>query len=111
MQFLGRVFELVSAAGFKGIELPYELKWDFGGRSGIPFTRRAINIKYAGVKIFEVLKTKASLHCWRSFRSDAFAGDNQDVYFGAFGHFASEALCHRSRVRIVSNADSSILNW
>jgi len=92
--FWDELFELVSAAGFKGIELPYELKWDFGGRSGIPFTRRAINIKYAGVKEFlEVLRNKG-ISCIAGVHFDPtlFAGDNQDVYFGAFEHFASEAL-------------------
>lgn len=92
--FWDEIYTLVSAAGFEAVEIPYEPKWDFGGRSGIPLTRRSVEIKFGSVKKYlEFLKEKgieqiSGVH----FDPSLFAGDNMDMYFGAFEHFASEAI-------------------
>lgn len=88
------MFQLVSAAGFTGIELPYQPKWDFGGRSGVPFSNYAITTKYGTVKSFlEMLNANGiekivGIH----FDPSLFISDNFAAYFGAFNHFASEAI-------------------
>jgi sugar phosphate isomerase/epimerase len=92
--FWDGLFPCISAAGFKGIELPYEPKWDFGRRSGIPLTRRSLEIKFGNIKGFlKSLESKGiekitGVH----FDPTLFAGDNQEMYFGAYQHFAQEAL-------------------
>lgn len=92
--FWDEIFTLVAAAGFKGIELPYEMKWDFGGRSGIPLSKRAVAIKFGSVRGFikdlggKGIEKVSGLH----FDPTLFSGDDQDTYFSAFEHFASEAL-------------------
>lgn len=92
--FWDELFELVAAAGFDSIELPYEMKWDFGGRSGIPLTRRSVNIKFGNAQGFlaELKKKGINNISGLHFDPSLFAGDNQEAYFGAFEHFASEAL-------------------
>ena len=97
---------LIPAAGFTSIELPYQPKWDFGGRSGIPFTQYAIETKYGSVKKFvarlnaDGIKGIAAV----SFDPSLFISSNLDAYFGAFGHFASQA------VKFTGEAGSKILN-
>ena len=97
---------LIPAAGFASIELPYQPKWDFGGRSGIPFTQYAIETKYGSVKNFMTrlhangITSIAAV----SFDPSLFISGNLDTYFGAFGHFASQA------VKFTSEAGSTILN-
>ena len=92
--FWDEVYTLVSAAGFAGVEIPYQPKWDFGGRSGIPLTRRSVEIKYETVANYlDFLKgLGVDKMCGVHFDPSLFAGDNPDMYFGAFEHFASEAI-------------------
>ena len=40
--FWDELYPLIGTAGFDAIEVPYEPKWDFGGRSGIPRSMRSI---------------------------------------------------------------------
>ena len=87
-------YKLTSAAGFEYLEVPYEPKWDFGGRSGIPRTRRSIDIKFEsvanymdqlkeyGIKGISCIHLDPSLFCMGMM----------EMYFGAFAHFASEAI-------------------
>ena len=85
---------LIPAAGFSAIELPYQPKWDFGGRSGIPFTQYAVETKYGSVSNFmsrlndNGIKGIAGIY----FNPSLFISDNLEAYFGAFGHFASQAI-------------------
>jgi len=88
------LFTLIPAAGFTAIELPYQPKWDFGGRSGVPLTQYAIKTKYGTVSNF-----LSSLHnngieriAGVYFNPSLFISSNLAAYFGAFGHFASQAV-------------------
>ncbi len=88
------VYRLICAAGFTDMEIPYEPKWDFGGRSGIPRTLRSITTKFGTVKNYmDMLKTIgiqsiSSVH----FDPSMFCSENADMYFGAMEHFAAEAI-------------------
>ncbi|RCX16050.1 sugar phosphate isomerase/epimerase [Anaerobacterium chartisolvens] len=88
------LYKMISAAGFKGIELPYEPYWDFGGRTGIPFTLYTVKAAYGSVKKYvEFLNNSgieeiASIH----FNPTMFIGKDLDRYFGAFMHFAVQAV-------------------
>jgi inosose dehydratase len=88
------LFPLITAAGFQGIELPYQPKWDFGGRSGIPFTRYAIDTKYGSVDRFTAKLHDIGLERIAGilFDPSLFISNNLDAYFGAFGHFAAQAV-------------------
>lgn len=88
------LFTLVSAAGFRGIELPYDLKWSFGGRSGVPLNRYAIQVKFGTVAAFlgHLSARGIDALCGLHFDPSLFFSPELDAYFGAFGHFAAEAL-------------------
>ena len=85
---------LVSAAGFDTIEIPYEPKWDFGGRSGIPRSKRSIVTKFGTVAKFQEVLKQAGINKVAGVHMDPslFISENLDMYFGAFMHFASEAI-------------------
>lgn len=88
------LFTLIPAAGFKAIELPYQPKWDFGGRSGVPLTQYAITTKYGTVSNFlqklqdNGIERIAGVY----FNPSLFISNNLAAYFGAFRHFASQAI-------------------
>lgn len=99
------LFSLIPAAGFTGIELPYQPKWDFGGRSGVPLSQYAIKTKYGSVKNFKAALKANGIEQIAGvyFNPSLFISSNSDAYFGAFAHFAAEA------VQFVAEADASIL--
>lgn len=92
--FWDELNHLISAGGFSSIEIPYEPKWDFGGRSGIPRTLRSITTKFEtvanylqflnenGIRSIDCIHMNPSLFCQGML----------PMYFGAFEHFASEAI-------------------
>ena len=95
--FWEELYTLINAAGFSGIEIPYEPVWQFGGRSGVPFNRYCVNTKYGNAAGY-----RAALHergiakvTGITFDPNLFMRNaNLDFYFGATGHFAGEALAH-----------------
>ncbi len=92
--FWDELNHLISAGGFSGIEIPYEPKWDFGGRSGIPRTLRSILVKFDSVAAYmEFLKDNGieSIDCVH-MNPSLFCRGASPMYFGAFGHFAQEAV-------------------
>ncbi len=92
--FWDELFTLIPAAGFSAIEIPYQPKWDFGGRSGIPLTKYAVETKYKTVADFAAFLKVGGIDriSGITFNPSLFFGDNLDMYFGAFGHFADEAI-------------------
>ncbi|NLM14240.1 MAG: sugar phosphate isomerase/epimerase [Clostridiaceae bacterium] len=92
--FWDELFTLIPAAGFRGIELPYQPKWDFGGRSGIPLSQYAIRTKYGSVARFKAMLESNGIEKIAGiyFNPSLFISENQDAYFGAFGHFAGQAV-------------------
>lgn len=92
--FWDELYGLVSAAGFDTIEIPYEPSWDFGGRSGIPLTMRSIKVKfetpqnYLSILRSSGIKKMIGIHLDPSL----FISNNLDMYFGAFSHYATEAI-------------------
>jgi sugar phosphate isomerase/epimerase len=91
------LYELIAAAGFRAIEIPFEPVWNFGGRSGVPFTQYTIAAKYRSVDNYLALlrargiERVAGVH----FNPNLFMrNDSLDFYFGATGHFAGLALEH-----------------
>lgn len=91
------LYRLIAAAGFSAIELPYEPVWQFGGRSGLPFTRYSVAAKYGSASRFLDFLAQHGIRriVGVSFDPGLFMrNDNLDFYFGAAGHFAHEALNH-----------------
>jgi inosose dehydratase len=96
--FWDELYPLIAAGGFKGIEIPYEPKWDFGGRSGIPRTMRSIQLKYETPEAYaEYLKGIGitSVDCVH-LDSALFCAGAPEMYLGALGHFAEEAIAFTS---------------
>lgn len=95
--FWEELYELIAAAGFAAIEIPYEPVWQFGGRSGVPMNRYCINTKYGDAAGY-LAKLQASgikRVTGVTFDPNLFMrNDSLDFYFGAGGHFAGEALDH-----------------
>ncbi len=92
--FWDELYGLVSAGGFEYIEVPYEAKWDFGGRSGIPRSLRSLNIKFGSVAGYMEHLAKSGIKGISCVHMDPtlFCSGIIDMYFGAFGHFAQEAI-------------------
>jgi inosose dehydratase len=91
------LYQLVAAAGFSAIELPYEPVWQFGGRSGVPLTRYCVHAKYQGAERFRAFLDRQGIRSVAgvSFDPSMFMrNSNLDFYFGAASHFAHEALSH-----------------
>lgn len=95
--FWEELYPLISASGFRSIEIPYEPVWQFGGRSGVPMNRYCINTKYetaAGYRA-ELAARGIDRVAGVTFDPNLFMrNDNLDFFFGASGHFAGEALSH-----------------
>lgn len=84
----------VTAGGFHSIEVPYEPKWDFGGRSGIPRTKRSAEVKFGSVTAYtEFLKDQGikNVDCIH-FNPSLFAQGALPMYFGAAQHYGEEAI-------------------
>ena len=92
--FWDELYGLISAGGFDYIEVPYEAKWDFGGRSGIPRSLRSLGIKFGSTKGYLEHLNKRGLKGITCIHMDPtlFCSGPMDMYFGAFGHFAQEAI-------------------
>ena len=90
------LYTLVAAAGFRGIELPYQPLWDFGGRSGVPFTAYTIETKYQSTENFLALLRQKGIDAVIGVHFDPklFMRGDLNGYFGALGHFAAQALAH-----------------
>ena len=88
------LYRLIAAVGFDNIEIPYEPKWDFGGRSGIPRSKRSLTMKYETVSNYVNALKAMRINEISAFHLDPslFCGDLMEMYLGAFGHFAEEAL-------------------
>lgn len=95
--FWEELYGLIAAAGFSGVEIPYEPVWQFGGRSGVPFNRYCVNAKYGSPAAYRTKLAESGIErvCGVTFDPNLFMrNDNLDFYFGATGHFAGEALSH-----------------
>ena len=92
--FWDELYGLISAGGFDYIEVPYEAKWDFGGRSGIPRSLRSLGIKFGSVKGYMEHLNANGIKGITCIHMDPtlFCSGPMDMYFGAFGHFATEAI-------------------
>jgi len=90
------LYRLISAAGFRGIEIPFQPLWDFGGRSGVPFTSYTITAKYGSADNFLGLLRECGIDevIGVHFDPKLFMRGDLDGYFGAYGHFASQAIAH-----------------
>lgn len=88
------LYSHISAAGFTSIEIPYEPKWDFGGRSGIPLTLRSITTKFETVDNYIRTLNSYGIDGIVSVHLDPtiFCSGNMQMYFGAFSHFATDAI-------------------
>lgn len=92
--FWDELNDLIAAGGFHSIEVPYEPKWDFGGRSGIPRTKRSAEVKFGSVAAYtEFLKEHGIeyVDCIH-FNPSLFAQGALPMYFGAAQHYAEEAI-------------------
>ncbi|MCM8709960.1 sugar phosphate isomerase/epimerase [Clostridium sp. SYSU_GA19001] len=92
--FWDELYCLVSAAGFDTIEIPYEPKWDFGGRSGIPLTMRSIKVKFETPQNYLSILKSSGINKMIGIHLDPslFISSNLDMYFGAYYHYAVEAI-------------------
>jgi inosose dehydratase len=91
------LYELITAAGFRSIEIPYEPVWQFGGRSGVPFTRYCVDAKYGDSASYRGFLAQHGIDnvVGVCFEPSLFMRNrNLDFYFGATNHFAREALSH-----------------
>lgn len=88
------LYLLIHAAGFTHIEIPYEPKWDYGGRSGIPYTNQAITTKFDSVKNYRNFLKESGINQINSvhLNPSLFCNGNRAMYFAAFSHYAMEAL-------------------
>jgi len=91
------LYELIAAAGFHALEIPFEPVWNFGGRSGVPFTQYTIQAKYESVdKYLAALRGRGIERVSGVYFNPSLfmRNDSLDFYFGATGHFAGLALEH-----------------
>jgi len=94
--FWEELYKLISTAGFHGVEIPFEPLWDFGGRSGVPYTSYTIGTKYGSAENYRRLLKDSGIEQVAAVHFDPrlFMRGDLDGYFGAFGHFASQAIAH-----------------
>jgi len=94
--FWEELYTLIAAAGFRGIEIPFEPLWDFGGRSGVPYTSYTITTKYGSPDNYLRLLHDSGIEnvIGVHFDPKLFMRGDLDGYFGAYGHFASQAIAH-----------------
>lgn len=92
--FWDELNHLMAAGGFHSMEVPYEAKWDFGGRSGIPRSLRSVNIKFGSTQGYmEYLKENGidAIDCVH-LNPSLFCQGMLPMYFGAAGHYGQEAI-------------------
>ena len=92
--FWDELNHLMAAGGFTRIEIPYEPKWDFGGRSGIPRTLRSVTTKWETCeKYLAFLKENGidGIDCVH-LNPSLFCQGMLPVYFGASDHYGEEAI-------------------
>jgi inosose dehydratase len=95
--FWEELYPLIAAAGFSGIEIPYEPVWQFGGRSGVPMNRYCVNTKYESATGFRDALRAGGIERVTGITFDPnlfMRNDNLGFFFGATSHFAGEALAH-----------------
>jgi len=95
--FWEELYPLIAAAGFSAIEIPYEPVWQFGGRSGVPFNQYCVNTKYENATNYRALLSDSGINRVTGITFDPnlfMRNDNLDFFFGATGHFGSQALSH-----------------
>lgn len=88
------LYTLFSAAGFTQMEIPYEPKWDFGGRSGIPLTMRSVLVKFQTVENYKRFLKEKGMEGISSIHLDPtlFCSGNMMMYFGGLKHYTEEAI-------------------
>ncbi len=98
--FWDELYTLVSASGFQYIEIPYEPKWDFGGRSGVPLTNRSITVKFQNAKNYLAQLNQAGIKGMVGIHLDPsiFLGENLAMFFGAANHYGTEAIDFASKI-------------
>ena len=94
--FWDELNHLIAAGGFTQIEIPYEPKWDFGGRSGIPRTRRSMEVKFGTVGNYVSFLAENGITdgigCIHLNPSLFASSSVLMMYLGAAQHFAEEAI-------------------
>lgn len=96
--FWDELYPLIAAGRFTGIEIPYEPKWDFGGRSGIPRTMRSIQMKFGDPKGYAKYLKEMGITTVDCVHLDSalFCAGFPEMYLGAFEHFIEEAITFTS---------------
>ncbi|NVK57733.1 MAG: sugar phosphate isomerase/epimerase [Alteromonadaceae bacterium] len=103
------LYTLIAAAGFDSIEIPFEPVWQFGGRSGVPMTQYSLNTKYGNTEQYRKLLADSGINRVSavSFNANLFVRNDQlGFYFGASGHFGSQAIAFASEL----GADTLVLS-
>ena len=88
------MYTYLAAGGFKAVEYPYDIKWAFGGRSGVPLVKRSIMIKDGSPANYLERLRAAGLEEVPGIHIDPtflFSG-NVDAYFFPAHHFSLEAI-------------------
>lgn len=88
------LYSLISAGGFNDLEIPYEPKWDFGGRSGVPRTLRSVRVKFGSTHCYMEHLSSFGIDGISTVHLDPslFCSGSMDMYFGALSHYTSEAI-------------------
>lgn len=90
-----KLYPLIVAAGFSGVEIPYDPYWMFRGGSGVPMMKYCIEVKYKTVDNYLDFLRKQGIEKVAGIHFDLnmfMRNDNLNFYFGASGHFAGEAV-------------------
>lgn len=94
--FWDELNHLIAAGGFTSIEIPYEPKWDFGGRSGIPRTKRSMTVKFGTTANYvEYLKENGitdGIACFHMNPGLFAASGVLPMFLGATAHYAEEMI-------------------
>ncbi len=94
--FWDELNHLIAAGGFTQIEIPYEPKWDFGGRSGIPRTKRSMTTKFGTVAGYAAYLREngitGGIGCIHMNPSLFASSGVLPMYLGAARHYTEEAL-------------------
>lgn len=89
------LYPLVKAAGFKAIEIPFDPFWIFRGGSGVPFTKYCLDVKYGDIDSYTAHLKSAGINQVAGIHFDPsmfMRNSDLNFYFGASGHFGSEAV-------------------
>lgn len=92
--FWDEMYRLISAGGFCRIDIPYEPKWDFGGRSGIPRTKRSVDIKFGNTEGYLKFLAENGINGISSVHLDPtlFCRGSVGMFLGAAEHYGMEAI-------------------